>query len=420
MEAQVTTPEGTFTVSPQPLADVELQLAPGTSEPTLPSTVQRTLAPTPRTTIRYDFPDDPPLDTKMRLFTLHWEPGPIHAVVTHQGNNLRAQLLLLRTDPYAEFLIQELESGNDKEVKHTQEVGFKVINMKSPDLLGGRVDYETGGWELFGAVVLTDDEWTVQIRQAPNHRGAQRYLRSIGGYQITHVGSICKDDGSLFSQEEAQEELNILRSFLSFCNGSFVGLTEIRGTGQDWKPLWEVWKDHNVGWSNGSENNSWIPDKVQANKMMESLFPGFGNKYRSDKKLRSLVYRYLQANQTQPDIDPQTAEVIGRAAMNLALNAKTKWKRLAQELERYGISLDIPDKMPNLRKLHERNPPKNEGIKPGPSILNHIRNAHEHSDKQLYGTEEDYYTKALFEAWHLGQQYTEAIVLSRCGYPGKN
>ena len=361
----------------------------------------------------------------MRLFMVQWYPEPIHAVVTHRGNNLRAQLLLRQADPYVEFLIQELESENAEDEKQTQEVGFKVINMKSPELVGGYLSHEGGGWELFGAVVLTDGEWKIQLRQAPNHREAQRYLQFIGGYQITHSGSIYKDDGSLFSQEETQEELNILRSFLSFCsfcNGSFVGLTEIRGTGQDWQPLWEVWKDHNVGWSNGSKNYSWIhvnQSNDQENEMMESLFPGFCKKYRSDKNLRSLVYRYLQANQTQPDTDPQTARVIGKTALKLALNAETDWKRLVKELERYGVSLDIPDDMPNLRQLYEKNRQPKDPLKPGPSIAKRIRDSHEHPETPILGTEEDYYTKALFEAWHLGQWYTEAVVLSRCGYSGR-
>ena len=422
METEISTPEGTFKVIPQQLADVEVQLAPGSSASTLPCTVQQTLAPTPRTTVRYDLPDDSPPDIKMRLFKLQWDPSPIHAVITHRGNNLGAQLLLRKTDPYVEFLIQKLEPGNDEDAKHTQEVGFKVINMKSPDLLGGYVSLGGGGWETFGAVVLIDDEWKIQLQQTPNHREAQRYLQFIGGYQITHIGSIFKNDGSLFSQEEAQEEVNILRSFLSFCNGAFVGLTEIQGVDQNWVPLWEVWKDHNVGWSNGGKNYSWIHvngANDQENEMMASLFPSFSREYQRDKNLRSLVYRYLQANQTQPDIDPQTARVIGQTALKLALNAETDWKRLAQEMESYGVSLDIPDEMPNLRRLYKRNPAKIKGIKPGPSILSDVRNAHEHPEIQLHGTEEDHHTKALFEAWHLGQWYTEAVVLGRCSYSGR-
>ncbi len=465
METEISTPEGTFKVMPQQLADVEVQLAPGSSASTLPCTVQQTLAPTPRTTVRYDLPDDSPPDIKMRLFKMQWNPGPIHALITHRGNNLGAQLMLRQTDPYVEFLIQKLEPGNDEDAKHTQEVGFKVINMKSPDLLGGYVSLGGGGWETFGVVVLIDDEWKIQLQQTPNHREAQRYLQFIGGYQITHIGSIFKNDGSLFSQEEAQEEINILRSFLSFCNGAFVGLTEIQGADQNWAPLWEVWKDHNVGWSNGGKNYSWIHvngANDQENEMMASLFPSFSREYQRDKNLHSLVYRYLQANQTQPDIDPQTARVIGQTALKLALNAETDWKRLvpfpleyalyqipvsparrsraswnpqlevtfqyrqdylepvlAQEIESYGVSLDIPDEMPNLRRLYKRNPPKIKGIKPGPSILSDVRNAHEHPEIQLHGTEEDYYTKALFEAWHLGQWYTEAVVLGRCSYAGR-
>ena len=80
--------------------------------------------------------------------------------------------------------------------------------------------------------------------------------------------------------------------------------------------------------------------------------------------------------------------------------------------------LDIPDEMPNLKRLSERNPATNreKRIRPGPRILRRIRNAHEHTDIPVEGTEENYFSNALFEAWHLGQWYTEAVILSRCEY----
>ena len=314
MESQISTPEGIFKIVPQMLADVKVRLDLETSSITLPCTVQQTLAPTPRTTIRYDIPDGSSPKIQGLLFLLQWGTEPTHAMITHQGNQFRTQLLLHRTTPYVEFLIQELESLNDEDAKQTHEIGFKVINMKDTTLLGEHLASERGEGEQFGATVLSDNEWTIQLRQAPNHREAQRYLETLGGYQITHIGSIYKKDGSPFSQKVAQEEINILRSFLSFSNGSFVGLTEIQGAGQNFQPLWQVWRDHNVGWSNGSTNHSWIHahgTNHEENEMMASLFPAFSREYQSDRNLPSLVYRYLQANQTQPDIDLQTAQSHG-------------------------------------------------------------------------------------------------------------
>ena len=309
-----------------------------------------------------------------------------------------------------------------------QEVSFCIINMHVITKIGHIVELERG-FKQIGGTVLQDKEWTIQLRQIPHCNEATRFLRSVGGFRITHIVSMYKDNGAFFSIKEAKSKIDAVRLSLSFANGAYVGTCRARGTNALWQTVWEDWDCYPAAWSNGQGPYSWLRKNSALNlgesQAIGAVFPALIDQIESDDSIRKSIERYLVANTSKPYTDATSSRTIGEiAAAVLSPVATNPWRELAVALKNAGASLDIPAECPNLQKLYCNNPKwakRRDGIphnEPGPLALREIRSHFEQPKSKIKGLGDEYAGHALYEAWHLGQWYLETIILDRCGYGG--
>ena len=306
------------------------------------------------------------------------------------------------------------------------EVSFSILNMSILSHIGYSVKGSTV-FQRIGGAILHDPEWTVEIRQSPNCDNANQYLRSVGGYQVTHIGTMRRSDGGSFAPAEAKEQIRSLRYFLSFANGSWVGMTKVLGVDEHWETCWQHWNNYPAEWSSGQKNCSWLSIGGDFNpeepKIMADVFPSFNKAIKEKEETTLTIERYLMANVVHPFVDPVGARVSGEMAAVIWAGAKSNpWHQLGKDLSAAGEPLSIPAELTNLQALYDRNLAKwrkdSTPLEPGPRILRALRDRFEHPKNKLRGLDESYAQQAFYEAWHLSQWYLETLVLHSMDYKG--
>ncbi len=427
--------QGQFDVRNTVLADVRVRFELETTRFDLPCTIVEKLAPKPVVSIEYNSQDECMIDDEKmhKLWRAMMDSTKISAIITDGTTSLKAELFAgnfpqfwfsFSGQPFrADFYISKIVNQAISFASIT-EINFNIINMTTLHNFGHTIVFN-GGWQRIGGAILQNDEWTFCIRQHPNHSDAQKYLRTIGGFQITHIGSLYKTDGSAFSQDEVVSQLTAIRTFLSFANGARVGVTRMSGVNQDWTTVWSYWNISIADWSDGSRSFSWFNRQDGANTdepmVLSELFLEFCRLVKSDTSINRTIEWYLTANTMRPFIQTESNRISGDiASINLAHNAHNDpWNKLNIDLKNAGIYLDIPIECSNLQQLYHANPKWAEPTRPsGPVVLRHLRNCFEHPTKPVKGLKDDYATAAMYEAWHLGQWYLESLILHKCGYTG--
>ncbi|MCH8150561.1 MAG: hypothetical protein IH987_21725, partial [Planctomycetes bacterium] len=75
-----------------------------------------------------------------------------------------------------------------------------------------------------GRVTLKADGWTVTIAGFDKTSDASKKLKEHGGFIITHMGKIQRDDASTFSSKQLEDVLNCIHYFLSLALGRWAGV----------------------------------------------------------------------------------------------------------------------------------------------------------------------------------------------------
>ena len=424
-----------FVVEPAILAEVEVQFTLSGILFRLPCQVIERMAPQPLISLECN--DTPAAsmgaDAKKALIRAGGSEIPafiVSDVATTEADLYAAVPPSFGFDPgndTAQFLMvrDRTPAGN---VSMMHETTFSIINMHILATIGHQVQ-GSKRFQRIGGAVLADDEWTISIRQSPDAKNTEQYLKSVGGFRITHIASMHKTDGSTYSPEEARAKMASVRTFLSFANGAPIGTCRILGTNQDWQTVWEDWHGYPASWSTGQRSESWLQQNrffnIGETQAITSLFPALIKTIESGDDTRLTIERYLSANTMQPFIDLTSNRAIGEmAAAVLSPTSSNPWRKLSAELKSTGISLDIPAECRNLQQLYNSNPewakPRggSQQLDPGPTTLRELRDHFEHPMRPINGLNDSYAGRALYEAWQLGQWYLETIILARCGYTG--
>jgi hypothetical protein len=280
------------------------------------------------------------------------------------------------------------------------------------------------GHETYGRIVLKSNGWIITIADTENTGEQIKKLRSSGGYALTHMGKIEKEDGTPFSIKELEDLIACLHYFLSFLLGRWAGFALPIGFNEDNERVFEQWGLGRVakGRWNGS---SWFDD--QHSEIISQVFPGFHSIWKNDlwhTPLTHALYWYLGASDRGLGIGVDTGLILAQTALELlawtycvqdkkmvskeafqkhGLNAADKIRLLASSLK---IPKDIPASLSNLH-----------GIKTyvdGMAAITNIRNSLVHPKNQNSPQEYPY-----SEAYILSMWYIEMILLSICGHTGK-
>ena len=269
--------------------------------------------------------------------------------------------------------------------------------------------------------------WNVEIKSLPTTSDTFKTLRETGGYGLTHIGCLLKEDGSSFDGKTAEEILTALRFFLSFSKGMWCNPCLAVGFDDKENRVWEAWSSPQGHWNT---TISWF-DPNHCDQLV-NLFPGFMAKWKDEnwrKALREVIYWYLSSNcstlglgigidagiiLTQAAIERLSFEyaavykkLISKDGFkNKSFRASDRFRLLFSSLH---IPIDIPASLPELHKLA-----KQFNWLDAPHALTEIRNSLVHPEHKR----RDQFDEAFYPAWDLGQWYLELALLRICEYSG--
>ena len=303
-------------------------------------------------------------------------------------------------------------------------VVFHIMNFK--DILGTeRTSEKRGGCErAINHVELSCSEWRIRMQSLYESCDQFKALKAHGGYQLTHVAEMTRQDGASFSGKDATEMLETLRFFLSFSKGCWCNPVCATGYNADDAIVWESWSSPGDIWS---KPKSWF-DPHHCEQLVE-FSPDFCSKWQDEawrSALRECIYWYLNANSSARGIDAGiilTQTALERLSFEYAVNDKRlvttvgfKALRASDKFRLLFSSLNIPIDLPEAcAKLAEFGQTTGQvKFEDSPHALTEIRNSlvhPEHKRRNQYGD-------AYYEAWNLGLWYLELCILRICGYQG--
>ncbi|MEU4821369.1 hypothetical protein AB0H37_05800 [Actinomadura sp. NPDC023710] len=233
-------------------------------------------------------------------------------------------------------------------------------------------------------------------------------------------------DAHLATEEAVDRLQRQLFLMLSFVAGREIGLAVTAGLNAADQVVWGQWSSPRTG----TGQWRWCPDHL-VNDALPELAQGF-SKLATDTTMEKVVDRainlYLAANGTQPlDVRIPVA-ASGLELLAWAVLLAQRWlttdgmSRLSvaayrqRLLLRWGdIPIDVPDTFAALegRRASLRSQPDPAG----PEVIAAIRNGLVHPPKQL--TDLEWPTvDEMAQAWRLGMNYLELVIMRLLGYEG--
>jgi len=118
---------------------------------------------------------------------------------------------------------------------------FHLFNYKL--IMGTRHSNEKEGntTHMISHVDLKASGWNVELKSLKTSPSTSEALGETGGYGLTHVGCLKKEDSSSFDGETAGEMLTALRFFLSFSKGMWCNPCLAVGFDDKENRVWEAW-----------------------------------------------------------------------------------------------------------------------------------------------------------------------------------
>lgn len=270
-------------------------------------------------------------------------------------------------------------------------------------------------------VDLVCDDWTIELKSLLSTSETIKALKEEGGFKLTHIGSIKKSDGTLFTGKDATDCLQAVRFFLSFAKGGWSEPICSVGFDTSDNRVWESWSSPKEPWHIPF---AWFD--ARNGIQLATLFPGFMEKWRKSdwgEALHEVIYWYLNANFSSRGIDAGiilTQAAIERLSFEFAVKdkrlltangfkdlwASDKFRLLFSSL---GIPIELSKDTPKVEALS-----KKFNWLDSPHALTEIRNSLVHPEHKRRGQ----FNAAYYEAWNLGLWYLEMGVLAICGYSG--
>lgn len=275
-------------------------------------------------------------------------------------------------------------------------------------------------------LVLTTDGWNVTIAETPHTKELCKSLERQGGYVITHVGRIEREDGS-FSRHQLEDFLRCLHYFLSFCLGRWSGVDLPVAFDTRGNRAFEQWGLGLAASGAWNVSLSWFSHHFP--EMLVDVFPGFYALWKVSTwkaTLRDALYWYLGANDRGVGIGVDTGIILAQTALEcLAWTHCVKSARLASEkdFESRGLSaskrlrllassLGIPLEMPHGATALLKLPPERRSDIAEATTW--IRNGLIHPSTERQPPE-----GAYSEAWLLSMWLLDLVLLRLCDYQGK-
>ena len=270
--------------------------------------------------------------------------------------------------------------------------------------------------------VLNACGWTAQFIAVTEKSLEIPRLKNDDEFRVTHHVEFSRDDGSLFTEQEAHDFLWKLSLFLSFCRGQWVGYSLMVGLDENGEMALEQWGLGRI--SPWHEPSGWL-DEHRGN-CISQLYEKFSHKLQQKAWMDAIshvVYWFARAETN--NVGPDGACILLQAALErLAWHVLVRERNAISEkgfrnltaadqlrlmLNILSIPTTIPDGLTKLQALGRSR------ASDGPEIFTYIRNRLTHPPKVSALKEHLPY----YEAYCLAQWYVELAILSACGYNGE-
>lgn len=281
------------------------------------------------------------------------------------------------------------------------------------------------GFRSCGRIMLRSDGWKIAIAASERTKDCVKMLKEQGGYLLTHVGKIEREDGECFSSTDLEEQLHILTFFLSFAFGCWTAPALAVGMNPGGERVFEEWGIRRISEGPWNGDSSWFDE--HHGELLTQVYPGFVRLWQSElwkKSLRNAIYFYVGANDPGNGVNVDTALMLTQAALELlawnycvrdrrmisassfgrrGLGAHDKLRLLASSL---NVPIDVPTSLTALQSLLK---PEEDAM----DVLTDLRNlvVHPSDDERPSG--------AYFEAWKLSMWFIEVVLLRLCGHTGR-
>lgn len=279
-------------------------------------------------------------------------------------------------------------------------------------------------------VTLRADGWTIVIAATEMTSDLVKSLKSDGGFVVTHVGTMSRDDGTVFDDEQLDELLSCLHYFLSFALGRWAGLALPVGVDVSGNRVFEEWGLRHI--SSGVWNGGCAWWDSMHSELLSEVFPGFVVLWKSDlwqRTLHEALYFYIGAKEGN-GIGVDSSLILAQAALErLSWNYCVFDKKLVSEAAFQPRGLKGPDKLRMLLSsvgiplliatdLQALNSNLGKNKKPrwhdGPHAITDIRNAVVHPDPKT-----PLEPNSEYDGWRLAMWYIDLVVLFLCGHQGR-
>ena len=278
-----------------------------------------------------------------------------------------------------------------------------------------------------GRVNLKADGWDITIAATGETGDLCEALTNQGGFALTHMGKIEREDGSAFSSGQLDDLLHCVHYLLSFALGRWAGVAFPIGFDKTGKKAFEQWGLPLVAAGPWNGTYSWF-DRMHG-EILSQVFPGFMDLWKNElwqRPLKEALYSYLAACERGTGIGVDTGLVLAQTALELlAWNYCVRERKMVSE-EAFGLrglsaadklrilasSLGIPLEIPAcLRALGAR---RGRKWQDGMEAITSIRNACVHPR-----AENSFPDHSYFEGWKLSLWYIDMVLLRLCGHIGQ-
>jgi len=304
---------------------------------------------------------------------------------------------------------------------------FHIANASS--FQGSNIRNEAGTYSAAARAELLVPPWRIvldTLREGSDRDAAENLKRS-GGYGITHVGLVEREDRAVFHSTDVEPLLESIGWMLSFCRGARTFPLLLVGRDETDAEVATSWRCGHV--APMQLLMSWFDDRSSDGlTILQRLHQCFTDKiWREPTNLA--LHWYLICNNAR-DTSIEGAIVLQQAASEvLAWTLLVEDRRVLSKdgaeklpasdklrllLSHCGIPLRIPDSLKALGAVAKKcNWPD------GASATTEIRNALVHANPKKRGRVLGQGTEVLCDAWCLGQWYLELILLWLFDYGGR-
>jgi len=275
-------------------------------------------------------------------------------------------------------------------------------------------------------VVFEAGVWRVTIDQLDRVSERLNPLKFQGGYGVTHVGKLERNDQTVFAANEARDFLEAFSYFLSFVRGFRVSPTLLVGYNVTEEEVWKEWTSSNSDSWKSVDSWAWgVPGTS-----LKNAFPGFWQWWQSwGKSAKLAIYWYLHSNRNAGGTEGSI--VLAQAALELLSWIKLVEKgsiteedfnrgrfrstsrKINQLLKECGIPQDIPSEFIELAEFESQLHHSNNN---GAYAFVELRNSITHSEPNNRSRFTNTSAEAIQEAWILGLWYVEMVILKLCDY----